>query len=60
MLTIEVTATYMSAFVYVYQSKCALALCPAWAVFFLFYHFMMELPFMCDFPLVHLSFVQIL
>lgn len=60
MLTIEVTSTYMSVFVHVYQSKCGLALCPAWAVLFLFNNFMMEPPFVCDFPPVHLSFMQIL
>lgn len=49
MLTIEVISTYTSVFVQVYQSKCVLALCPAWAVLFLLYHFTMEPPFMCDF-----------
>lgn len=56
MLTVEVTSTYMSIFVHVYQSKGRLALCPAWTALFLFYNFMMELPFMCDFSPVHLSF----
>lgn len=60
MLTIGATSTSLSVFVHVCQSQCALALCPAWAVLFLLYHFMVQPPLVYDFPPVHLHFGQIL
>lgn len=47
-------------FVHVCQSQCALALCPAWAIIFLLYHFVMQPPLVDDFPPVHLHLGQIL
>lgn len=60
MLTIGVTSTSLSVFVHVCQSQCALALCPAWAVPLLLYHFMMQPPLGYDFSAVHLHFGQTL